>query len=157
MKAYRKSMYTIHAVRVPAGIKVYNYLEDVEYTTTEEKCIVLTGTMGEQWPVTFARLASTYTFSGGGRLTEDIIPEGMFKVRTIVGEDAKIVFAEMTTEQVEVATSWGEILHANRPGIPHGLGDYIVYADQSGQPDKNDRRVVNGAVFVRTYEPVKVD
>lgn len=54
---------------------------------------------------------------------------------------------------MEVETSWGEVLTANRSDIPHGDGDWIVFAnDGYGQPDENDSWVVNGLVFENTYE-----
>ena len=52
----------------------------------------------------------------------------------------------------KVSTSWGEDLTANREGIPHGNGDFIVYANKDGKPNPDDRWVVNGMVFENTYE-----
>lgn len=52
-----------------------------------------------------------------------------------------------------VQTFWGDTLLANRPGIGHGFGDFLVCADNGcGQPNLNDVWVVNGEVFPRTYD-----
>ena len=43
---------------------------------------------------------------------------------------------------------------SHRDGIPHGEGDFIVSANKGGQPNPDDRWVVNGLVFINTYEAV---
>jgi len=154
IREYRKGSYTITAEKVMAGTQVYNDLEDCHYVTSDAKCIVLTGTRGEQWPVTLAKLASTYTFEDGSSITEANLPSGRFVVKTIVSPDANTVFAEQVYEVIQVETSWGDILTANRPGIDHGEGDYIVYANEDGNPDLTNRWVVNGGVFSDTYVQV---
>ena len=154
MKQYMKRSYTIKAEKVAAGTKLYNYLEDCHYTTTDTKCIKLTGTVGEEWPVTIEKLVKTYIFVDGSPITSENIPKGEFEIRTIVGETAETIFAEQVKGQVQVATSWGEILTANREGIPHGGGDFIVSANKNGEPNPEDRWVVNGLVFNNTYEEV---
>ena len=138
------------AEKVAAGTEIYNFLEDCHYTTNDVKCIKLIGTVGEEWPVTIEKLAKTYTLIDGTPITAANIPEGVFEIATIVNENAETIFAE----QVQVATSWGEILTANRDGVPHGNGDYIVSANKNGHPNPNDRWVVNGMVFTNTYREV---
>ena len=51
----------------------------------------------------------------------------------------------------QVATSWGDVLTANRQGIGHGIGDMILCADAGGTPNFNDMWVVNGLIFEATY------
>lgn len=155
MKEYRKKYYEIKAQKVEAGTELYNFLEDCHYTTSEAKCIRLIGTAGEEWPVTIEKLAKTYTLADGTPITPENIPKGVFDISTIVDENADTIFAEQTTEQVQVATSRGEILTANREGVSHGNGDYIVCANKDGKPDASDRWVINGKIFLKTYEEVK--
>ena len=154
MKKYTKRNYIMKAEKVAAGTKLYNFLEDCHYTTNDVKCIKLIGTVGEVWPVTIEKLAKTYTLIDGTPITEENIPEGEFEIATIVDENAETIFAEQVTDQVKVATSWGELLTANRDGIPHGEGDFIVSANKEGQPNPDDRWVVNGMVFINTYNEV---
>lgn len=118
----------------------------------DAECIKLIGTVGEEWPVTIEKLAKTYTLIDGTPITEENIPEGVFEIKTIVDQNAETIFAERVTSEVKVSTSWGEVLTANREGIPHGDGDFIVYANKDGKPNPDDRWVVNGMVFERTYE-----
>lgn len=154
MMQYKKRNYTLKAEKVPAGTRLYNYLEDCHYTTSDTKCIKLIGTVGEEWPITFEKLAKIYTLVDGTPITAKNIPEGVFEIATIVDENAETIFAEQVFKEVKVTTSWGEILTANRDGIPHGDGDFIVYANRDGQPNPDDKWVVNGLVFINTYEKV---
>ena len=151
MKEYNKGNYTMKAEKVAPGTELYNYLEDCHYTTSEDKCIKLIGTVEEVWPVTPEKLAKTYNYVDGTLIDVNNIPEGEFEIITIVGDSAETIFAERVTKQVKVETSWGEVLTANRDGVPHGNGDYIVYANKDGKPNPNDRWVVNGLVFENTY------
>lgn len=53
--------------------------------------------------------------------------------------------------QMQVSTAWGDVLIANRPGVPHGNGDFLVCGEKNGRPDLSDVWVVNGKVFATTY------
>ena len=87
--------------------------------TNETKCIKLIGTVGELWPVTIEKLAKTYTLIDGTPITPDI-PEGEFEIATIVDQTAETIFAEQVKDQVQVATSWGEIY------IKNDILNYII-------------------------------
>lgn len=165
MQEFRKADYVIQARNAYPGEYVYNELEGSEYTTSEEKPIVLCGTVGEMWTVSFDKLVSTYTYADGVPITEAdalgwrLVPsdDEWWEVRPIQDPSAPTIFAYQTdpSDQVQVQTSWGEVLTANRPGIPHGNGDWIVFAnDGCGNPNENDSWIVNGAVFETTYVPV---
>lgn len=154
IEKYKKGNYYIQATKAAPGTPVYNHLEDCHYVTNEQKCIILTGTAGEQWPVTFEKLVKTYdaVFPLYGR-TEIKDFEGTITVSPKASAD--FIYAYQTKEKVDVVTSWGEILHANRDGVPHGDGDFIVFAaDRSGKINKDDSWVVNGEIFLKTYEEV---
>ena len=44
-------------------------------------------------------------------------------------------------------------MYANRPGISHGHGDFLLCPDDGmGHPNLNDVWVVNGKVFPTTYD-----
>lgn len=90
----------------------------------------------------------------GTHITQENIPAGVFDIVTIVDDSAETIFAEQTIEQTKVSTSWGEVLTANREGVPHGDGDFIVFANKDGKPNPDDSWVVNGMVFNNTYAPV---
>ena len=154
MIEYKKKSYAMKAEVVAIGTEIYNFLEDCHYTTNEVKCVKLIGTVGEEWPVTLEKLAKTYTLADGTPITQENIPAGVFDIVTIVDDSAETIFAEQTIEQTKVSTSWGEVLTANREGVPHGDGDFIVFANKDGKPNPDDSWVVNGMVFNNTYAPV---
>lgn len=154
MIEYKKKSYAMKAEVVAIGTEIYNFLEDCHYTTNESKCVKLIGTVGEEWPVTLEKLAKTYTLADGTPITQENIPAGVFDIVTIVDDSAETIFAEQTIEQTKVSTSWGEVLTANREGVPHGNGDFIVFANKDGKPNPDDSWVVNGMVFNNTYAPV---
>ena len=99
------------------------------------------------------KVIQTYTKADGSELTaEDFTADTYIELKTkpTTGNFACFVPAEL---QVEVQTSWGDVLQANRAGVPHGEGDYMVCAvGEDGQPDLTDVWVVNGAVFPSTYD-----
>lgn len=154
MIEYKKKSYAMKAEVVAIGTEIYNFLEDCHYTTNEAKCVKIIGTVGEEWPVTLEKLAKTYTLADGTPITQENIPAGVFDIVTIVDDSAETIFAEQTIEQTKVSTSWGEVLTANREGVPHGNGDFIVFANKDGKPNPDDSWVVNGMVFNNTYAPV---
>ena len=154
MIEYKKKSYAMKAEVVAIGTEIYKFLEDCHYTTNEAKCVKLIGTIGEEWPVTLEKLAKTYTLADGTPITQENIPAGVFDIVTIVDDSAETIFAEQTIEQTKVSTSWGEVLTANREGVPHGDGDFIVFANKDGKPNPDDSWVVNGMVFNNTYAPV---
>lgn len=149
MKMYFKKSYLVSAERVEPGTRLYNKLENCNYITNSKKCIRVIGTVGEEWPITIEKLRNGYTFEDGSEI--DDIPNGVFEIKARADTNS-LVFARRTTKREYVLTSWGDMLTANRAGIDHGKGDYIVYANKNGQPDPNDRWVVNGIVFKNTYQ-----
>jgi len=127
------------------GTYVYNKLEDCEYTTNEEQCVILTGTVGEQWVTSIAKFLKTY------EVDESTVYEGASGYAYPRSEGGYI-YARPAQGEEEVATSWGSILTANLPGREHGNGDWVVCAsDDWGDPNYDDQWIVNGAVFETTY------
>ncbi len=159
---FQKIAYSIIAtVMAPsaASVTVFNKLENTSYCTDADKCVILTGTVGEQWVTGLKKLCSTYTAEDGSPLTPEVISallagkeQVTMTVRTKA--DGPVIWARRIDGPMDVATSWGDVLHANAPGVPHGEGDYLVAADKDGAPDPNDQWVVNGAIFPATYKEV---
>lgn len=162
----RKTIYKIHAYMPPEGTRVHNKLENANYVTNGDQPFVLRGTVGEEWVIAPKKLMSTYTFANGKPITEEALSSRIIKT-VANGKTCSIIkpFVVMTKPSVdvwaihvptkyvfEVATSWGDKLTINRPGIPHGQGDHIVCADANGKPNLQDRWVVNGEIFRTTYD-----
>lgn len=161
-KRTSKKKYQIYVCMPPLGTKVYNQLEDVHYETSEKKPFVLSGTAGEQWVIDPAKLFKTYQLPNGQPLNLDFLKTkghpykvNWFKIETIVDAANPVynwaLFVPKGT-QLGVPTSWGDVLTANRSGVPHGLGDYLVCADGGNCPNLADMWVVNGEIFPATYD-----
>lgn len=156
-----KKKYEIWATIAQPGVTVKNILELSEYVTDANKCVVLSGTLGEQWTVTLKRLAETYTFATGEGINIGSIvkhmrhaSDGWMKVATIPGQLVNYaMFLDINQfRNVPISTSWGELLFANRDGIDHGDGDFLVCGmNPDGSPNFNDMWVVNGKIFLGTY------
>lgn len=153
-KPCTKIEYDIQMYMPGDGKKVHNFLEDSYYETDASKPVVLVGTVGEEWTVQTKKLMKAYKYKGQP-ITEEVIKNELsdgekHTITAIAG--AEKMFAVQTTEQIEVNTSWGETLKANRDGIKHGDGDYLVCANKGGSPDFSDTWVVNGLIFPKTYK-----
>lgn len=156
-------------IEVKAYNKVVSFVNQTKlgYVINERQPFVLCGLMGEKWAIDPVKFASTYLFSGGKALiaTDDInievrsdlqgnMPWHKVKTRSNVGYTTMACFLPVSQE-MQIQTSWGDTLFANDPksSISHGKGDFIV-CDKlpDGQPDLNNRWVVNGQIFGLTYD-----
>lgn len=158
-KTHKKS-YEIWVCKPPIGTHCENKFEGTKYVTNENKQFILSGTAGEQWVIDGNKLAKTYTFADGLQITPETInaksKNGVMnwtKVKT--RPDAGVVWAfhlPLLIRDFPVNTSWGDVLLANRTGVGHGKGDFIMASDCNGEPNLNDVWVVNGVIFPRTYD-----
>ena len=130
-------------------------MEDAHYTAQPNgEDVILKGTQGEEWVTKLSKAAKTYTKPDGTEITLDDFAalDTYIELKTIptAGYFAYFIPAPY---KVSVSTAWGDVLHANRDGVPHGDGDYLVCAaGEDGKPDLSDVWVVNGAVFPQTYD-----
>ena len=139
-RAYDPSSYDVKIEKVAPGTRIHNKLENADYVTDENRCFVVTGTAGEQWPVNGDKLKSKYG------IDPDTVKEGEQTVAHVDGGSDGI-WAVPVTGNHKIETSWGDVLETNADGVEHGDGDYIV----SNTPDFSDTWVVNGSVFGNTY------
>lgn len=160
-KQTRKKRYDVYMCMPARGTNVINKLEGAQYETSDNKPFVLSGTVGEKWVIDANKLAKTYTFADGSPITPETLQtrlkNGIIDWVRLTTKQAgvDINFAAhlpLSVTNYPVQTSWGDVLYANRDGIPHGKGDFIVCASINGQPNLNDVWVVNGEVFPTTYD-----
>ena len=146
--------YVIHAMMVTADTPVYNPYEDVDYVAKPDGIdVIMKGSGGEGYVSKLTKVVKNYTDPDGAKLTAAYFtPDTWMPVRTIPTSGCFACYIPLETK-VSVQTAWGDLLHANRVGVPHGKGDYLVcYAGQDGQPDLSDVWVVNGEIFATTYD-----
>lgn len=136
--------YFVSIRKAEPGTECYNKLEDSHYTTDDDRCFIVTGTCGEEWPINGTKLRDKYG------LDPDSLQMGEPQSVKVKGGGNEI-YAFRANGQHDVQTSWGDVLKANRDGIGHGKGDMIV----SDTPDfSGDVWVVNGMAFANTYATV---
>ena len=136
----KRTDYKVNIRKVIPGTKVYNHLENCYYTTDEERCYVITGTVGEKWPVNKAKLERAYDIE---KYIDDI--DKGIPIEVNPKESTERIFAERAQKDIEVHTSWGDVLTAHED-------DIIAYAVKDNQVDKNDSWVINKDVFDTIYE-----
>lgn len=148
-----KTSYEVQIRKSSLPMQVYNQLEDVYYDVIpEEGRVIITGTAGEEWLAKESKVLSTYTKLDGTPLTAEDIPfDEAVRVKTKAGSENYALFIPVEYI-VKVPTSWGEVLTCNNPAVPHGKGDYILCSVKDGNPDFSDMWVVNGEIFLDTYE-----
>lgn len=162
-KRTRKKGYEVYVCRPNIGKEVTNKLEGAKYKTDQNKQFVISGTVGETWVIDAGKLAKTYTFIDGSPITPEALKSKMTKsglidwmhLKTMPAANAQTNWAfhlPLSTKNFPVQTSRGDTLYANRPGVGHGVGDFLVCSDAGGQPNLNDVWVVNGEVFPTTYD-----
>lgn len=150
---YKKD-YQIKAKMVSDQTEVYNYLEDVHYIAHRDSDVVLKGTLEEEWVKKFSNVAATYTKLDGSEITigDFFVRDKYIDIKTISKKGCYAYFAPLKYK-VEVRIAEGCQLHANREGIAHGQGDYLVcHADKNGKPDLANVWVVNGIQFEANYD-----
>lgn len=160
--------YEVYICMPIPGTETKNALENCKYTTDQKRPFIISGTLGETWTIDANKFVSKYGVrKAGGLAPVDIekynqaylngqtVDWRKFEARSGQGR-AWAFFLDMdkygnAVKNFPVKTSWGDTLTANRTGIPHGHGDFLLCEDVNGQPDFNNMWVVNGKVFVRTY------
>lgn len=162
-KRTRKKQYEVYVCRPALGTTETNRLEAVTYTTDANKQFIISGTVGEKRVIDLGNLVKTYCTLDGKPITAGYLQEKMgadgtidwLHLKTIPAADTVTNWAfhlPLGIKNFPVQTSWGDTLMANRTGIGHGKGDFLVCADLNGMPNLNNMWVVNGEVFPTTYD-----
>lgn len=158
-KKTHKKLYEVYVCMPKLGTKVTNRLEGAYYETNENKRFVISGTVGETWVIDEKKLMTTYCFLDDKPITPEELKNrtkngiiDWMHLKTITNETTNWAFyLPASVRNLPVKTSWGDVLLANRDGIGHGKGDFLVCSDAGGRPNLNDMWVVNGNIFPTTY------
>lgn len=151
-----KGLYNIKVYKPTIGTTVYNFLEDVYYTTSDKKPFVLIGTRGEEWVVNPATL-NKYCLPDGSDIDANSIGTTPITITTKQVPDTYYGIQVKYPTEFEQA-AWGDILHGNREKnsrgdiVPHEEGDWLIcMAAPTGEPNLNDMWIVNGSIVKDTY------
>lgn len=161
-KKTRKKNYDIYVCKPEVGSVIVNKLEGTTYVTDRYRQFVLSGTIGEQWIADFETLNKSYCFIDGTPLSIDKIKNRMdtngniewTHIKTLLSNNIQYwaFHVPMNIRNFPVQTANGNVMYANRTGVKHGAGDFIVCGDLNGQPNLSNVWVVNGCVFYTTYD-----
>lgn len=176
MDGFEEKMFNIDGVETKYAVKSgFNVLEQNSWTTSPNRPFVLTGTVGERWPVKPSNM-SAYDVDPA---TIGIIPvtistkdpsaqEFMVAVKIPEGMSAKVVPSWAFGEGGIIDES--QIMYANSESslVSHNGGDYLVAKHILGQPEymqlpEEQRnsveaaklyspRIINGSVMETTYD-----
>lgn len=141
----------------------YAYLAKNAYIIDDKNRYVISGTRGELWVVPEDKLMSTYIFDTGEAIRVESINKRKVKgtdymdwqlVETNVAKgSATYAMCVPTAQEFQIMTGWKQILKGNDKGIDHGMGDMVLCgSNPDGTPNLADRWIVNGRVFIDTYD-----
>lgn len=160
-KCVHKKLYSVYMTRPLFGTECYNAHEDCHYVTDQNKQFILSGLSGEFWVINEVQLSNTYTFADGMPITtaslkKISLPTGEIPWHKIVTNCGKVTnyafHLSLNYINYPIKTLLGDILIANREGIEHGSGDFLVCsALVDGKPNLKDMWVVNGVHFLDKY------
>ena len=151
LREFKKALYEVKIIKAPADLSIYNHLDNSNCVTTEERCFVVTGLQGEQWPIKGKDLKKYLNLDG---TAIDVAAWELGEVKIVkTNTNGPHILAYIAEEREEFAApaSWcmAEPLVANP-------GDTIAYTmKEDGTPDLEDKYVIDATVFGRTYEEVK--
>ena len=176
LEGFEERVFNINGVETKFAVKSgFNVLEQDNWTTSPDRPFILTGTVGEKWPVKSSNMSaydvdpstigvkpvtiSTKDPSVQEFLVAFYIPEGM-TVR-IVPRWAFSNDGTVDESQVRIANSESSL-------VSHNGGDYVVAKHIPGQPEymelpeeqRNTKeaaklyspRIINGSVMKTTYD-----
>lgn len=163
-KLCRKQTYNIECCIPPKGIEIYNHLEDAHYVTNDIERVLMKGLLNEIWIVDLNTLMHSYKFSNGdpinmetlnnrGKIIDDDLIMNWQKVSSI---NNSCKFAQLIPKiyQLQILTKYGTLLNVNSPNSVsnHNMGDYVLCSiNKDGTPNLNDKWVVDGNIFAKTY------
>lgn len=131
------------------------------YTTTSDR-FILSDPFGDKIGVSLEYLFNYYKFSNGEAINENSLnarlEDGLMDWEEIVSKQGAYFWVfhldlnkyGNKCRNYQIKTNKG-ILIANRSGVQHGVGDFLVCEDRFGKPDFNKMSVVNGRLFVVMY------
>ena len=139
---------------------IENPFEPAKYTVEADGSkVIVTGTKGEEWPVSLEKALSIYAKPDGTGFTAEELERGSISAVTHESPYFNLLAIRIPVEtMVSVRTAWGSQI-ANREGIEHGDGDYlIVRKTPDGRPDtESPVGIVNGSIFRETYRTAETE
>jgi len=175
-EGFEEKIFNIDGVETRYAVKSgFNVLEQNNWTTSPDKPFVLTGTVGERWPVKPSNMSAydidlaTISIAPVTISTKDPSEqEFMVAVNIPEGMSARVVPSWAFRNDGTIDESQIMIANSESSLVSHNGGDYIVAKHFPGQPEymqlseeqRNsaeiaklyDPRIINGSVMQTTYD-----
>lgn len=152
-----------------------NILEQNSWTTSPNKPYIITGTVGERWPVKESNLSAYDVDKANIGITPITVStknpsnqEFMVAVRIPVNESATVIPSWAFKEDGTIDDSQVMIANDKKSAISHLDGDYVVAKHIDGLPEfwqlsdseksnpkiieMYDPRIINGSIMETTYD-----
>lgn len=132
------------------------------YVVNDQTPFVLCGTVGEFWAISPDKLAQKYRWANSDfwkidqwslekKMKDGILDWTQVQTYCDGSPDPYACFVPSNMKG-QIATPWGAVLNINGVDVSHGKGDFVIAQPlPTGQPNMQDRYVVNGEVFATTY------
>lgn len=145
------------------GTPWVNRLSDISGQTSSSERFILSDTFGDKMGLSARELSYNYRFYGSGDITfdtlKDKIERDLIDWIRVEAKSTGVYWAFHLNQQkygntcrnYPVQTCYGIVI-ANKAGVQHGVGDFLVCKDRNGRPDFSTIKVVNGKLFVLTYD-----
>ena len=168
-KLCRKKHYNIKCCIPPKDIEIYNHLEDAHYITNDTEKVIMKGLMNEIWLIDLPTLMRSYRFIDGtpinletlnerGKIIDNDLIMNWQEVSSIKSNSLKFAQRIPKIYKLKIRTKYGTLLNVNSENSVsnHFFGDFILCStNPDGTPNLNDKWVVDGNIFDKTYEFVK--
>lgn len=179
LEGFEEKVFKIDGVETKYAIKSgFNILEQNHWTTSPVKPYVITGTVGERWPVKVSNM-SAYDVNlndiGIDPMTistkDPSEQEFMVAIQIPIGEQAKVIPSWAYSDDGKIDESQSMIANSENSLVSHEEGDYIVAKYIPGQPqywklpeeirntkkmaELYDPRIINGMIMATTYNVAK--
>lgn len=159
-RTYLKN-HDVYLCKPKIGTQVTNKFSGITYRTNSYEPYIVSGTCGELSVLNENCLIENYKFVGG-------FPVSKLDLNLRTTDDGLLDWVHVTCCELERNVYWATYLPlsirnldirsyrgdacANKDGVNHGVGDFLVCSDMNGKPNLNDIWVVNGNVFPKTYD-----
>lgn len=150
LKEFKKQLYAVTITKVMEGLCIHNTLDNSYAETTRDRCYVVTGRKGEQWPIREKDLKK-YLLPDGSKIDpEKHLPLCVpVAVQTDVSGPHILAYIASEREEFPAPASWG----MTEPLVAEP-GDAVAFTMKAdGTADEDDKYRIEAGVFADTYEP----
>ncbi len=176
MEGFEEKTFNINGVETKYAVKSgFNVLEQNHWTTSPDRPFVLTGTVGERWPVKPSNMtaydvdSSTIGVNPTTISTKDPSEQEFLVAYHIpIGQSLEVVPSWAFSSDGTIDETQFMVANSESSMVPHDTGDYVVAKHIEGQPEymqlpEEQRRtkevaklysprIINGSIMKTTYD-----